>query len=134
MKENSYSPDAGEPRSAALLRLTLALAVPLWIEQVQRCAWPPLQEAAREGARYIAQHGDVMMFGGGKEGVAATAINHLARGLAIGALAPGGITFDGMHWEAEHLGGAAPVPPVEAKPIEQAGEARAQMGLFDVSA
>lgn len=92
---------AADARNAALVE-GLAAAVPLRIWELEgldavarnrRIAW-----WAREAAGQVAHRGDVPMYGGAKSGQAAAVFNHLARGLAAGAFAPGGVTFAGRHW------------------------------------
>lgn len=80
---------------------SLQAAVPLWILEVRD--WPEIQRAAMggESGQYIAEHGDELMYGG-KKGRAAAAFNHLARGLACLAYAPGGVSFAGEHWCVNH--------------------------------
>lgn len=79
-----------------LLRTTLALAVPLWIDSVRGWSHERRGRAAAECAEVIASHGDDLMFGGGHT---ADAFNKLALGIACAAYQPGGITFLGDHWE-----------------------------------
>ncbi|MEU0081392.1 hypothetical protein ABZY58_26120 [Micromonospora tulbaghiae] len=83
----------------------LSAAVPLWIHQLAQ-----LPEKARDRQRQrwadaaveaVAFRGDTLQFGG-KRGEAADVFNHLARGIAAAAFAPGGITFAGEHWCTDH--------------------------------
>lgn len=78
-----------------ILKLTLQLAVPLQIDALKSLTDDQRQRAAEEAAEIIATHGDDLQFGGRH---CAEAFNALARGLALGAAAPGGITFAGLHW------------------------------------
>jgi|SRR6266567_384926 len=87
------------------LGVALGVAVPLWIAELQtlpastrdsvRMQW------ARDAVEPITSRGDALQFGSKKRGEAADVFNHLARGLAAAAFQPGGITFAGMHFEAE---------------------------------
>lgn len=90
--------DALTPRES-LLTATLELAVPLWIEAVRH--WPVEDRLSRSRvcAQEIAEHGDVLQFGG-KKGAAAAAFNRLAEGLACLAFSPGGVRFMGLRFEA----------------------------------
>ena len=86
-----------------LLPMTLAVAVPLHIEQIVREQWcwnDILREAADAGA-YIAAHGDDVLYRGVKAGATAKAFNKLARGIACLAFATGGVTVFGLHFEAD---------------------------------
>lgn len=49
----------------------------------------------------VASRGDALQYGG-KRGEAAKVFNHLARGLAALAYQPGGVTYAGQHWCADH--------------------------------
>jgi hypothetical protein len=79
----------------------LALAVPLRIEELR--AKPPAErvQLGRRAGQLIAEHGDDLLFGGRCAREAWTA---LVTGLAACAFAPGGVSFAGLYWEAEHVG------------------------------
>ncbi len=83
-----------------LLRIALSAAVPLWIAEFKHLPWSAVEAIARESGQAVASTGDVIQFKGRKKGESAKAFNHLARGLAALAFAPGGVTFLGDHWEA----------------------------------
>lgn len=96
-----------------LLQLALSAAVPLRIAELaghgvdgrvnlaaqlscgQQLIGAPCP--CRGLADIIAVHSDAIVRG---EPGAAQAFNALARGLALGAYQPGGVTFAGTHWEA----------------------------------
>ena len=95
-----------------LLRICLSAAVPLWIEKVR--AWTPEEREvkARAAGHTIAYGaGAAAVATGGKERNkkkatkqrpnqgAAEVFNAMARGPAILAYGPGGVTFAGSHWE-----------------------------------
>jgi hypothetical protein len=88
-----------------LLGSVLALAVPLRIAEL--LALSPPDRASRmalwqrESGQAIASHGDQILFRSKHRGETAEAFNHLARGLAVLAFAPGGVTFAGQHWQAD---------------------------------
>lgn len=84
-----------------LLKITLALAVPIWIEKVRRYSPAYRAQRARVLGPIVAEKGDVIQFKSKKKGETADAFNALAEGLAILAFAPGGVKFAGMHWEAK---------------------------------
>jgi hypothetical protein len=84
-----------EPQTEALL-ISLDLAVPLQIMEVQGQSEAWRMGEARRCADVVATHGDDLQFGGK---YCAPAFNSLARGLALGAMVPGGVTFMGRHWE-----------------------------------
>ena len=106
------------------LLIALEAAVPLHIIELQDRTPEQRVAIAQRSADEVACHGDTLQFGGGKRGDVAAVFNHLARGLAAGAFAPGGITFAGHHWCTDHAvcldadaGTATPPPiPAPAKP------------------
>lgn len=101
---------------------TLRAAVPQWVDQLSRLPVARRevvrQEWAARGAQLVASHGDLLMFpkqAGKRHRKAcpgpdtcsclvgtAEVFNAMARGLAAGAFAPGGITFAGVHWCVNH--------------------------------
>jgi hypothetical protein len=85
---------------AGLLAATLQVAVPFWIEQLRGAGDEDRLAMALESAQFIAEHGDNVLYRGARKGDSAKAFNHVARGLAIGAYQPGGVTAFGQHWEA----------------------------------
>lgn len=92
----------GMPGCAPLLRSTLEVAVPLWIEQLRPLTWHERADRAELCGQYVAEHGDVIMYRGARQGDTAAAFNRLAEGLACLAFVPGGVKFMGMHWEVPH--------------------------------
>lgn len=92
------------PRTESLRRtqllLYLQLAVPLEMQRLSALSSQELQTLAVTAVPAITQNGDELEFGGRHCGQTAA---HLARALACAALAnPGGITFAGVHWCADH--------------------------------
>ncbi len=83
-----------------LLRTSLSVAVPLWIDQIR--GWPESHRAERRAicVDTITQYGDVLLYKGKKKGESAEAFNRTAEGIALLAFAPGGVTIFGEHWEA----------------------------------
>lgn len=82
------------------LKLYLQLAVPLEMQRLSVLSSQELHTLATTAVPDITQHGDELEFGGRHCGRAAA---HLARALACAALVnPGGITFAGLHWCADH--------------------------------
>lgn len=92
-----------------LLLVSLQAAVPLWIASAGRR--PELLEAWRVGAaEAIAHHGDTLMFRTPRR--TAETFNALARGIAVLAHAPGGVTAFGLCWCATHSPGGVPATAV----------------------
>jgi|SRR5579872_1737707 len=85
-----------------LLPIALSAAVPLWIEKLKPLTTDQRIARADELSGIIAEHGDIILYRGGKKGESAKAFNALAEGLAIGAFQPGGATAFGQHWCTDH--------------------------------
>ena len=80
----------------------LEAAVPLHaleIRSLSEAAYDAELKRLSDIASLIGSQGDNLMFRGKKRGQAAEVFNALARGLALLAFAPGGVTFSGKHWE-----------------------------------
>jgi hypothetical protein len=88
-------------QSSELMRLTLSLAVPLRIGEIQQCGGPKDidWEEARATADVLASNGDILQFGAHKPGLVANRMTCLARALAVMAFVPGGVRFAEMHFE-----------------------------------
>jgi hypothetical protein len=87
-------------KTAVFMGLTLDAAVPMWARELHDRPWSYLQHRATVCGQAVAEHGDVLQFGGGgRKGATAEAFNRLAEGLACLSFAPGGVTFLGRHWE-----------------------------------
>lgn len=85
---------------AELLRVSLAVAVPLWIEEMR--SWPEelRLKTARDAAQVVAKKGDIIQFRSKKKGETAAAFNELAKGLAAASFVPDGVKFLGLHFDA----------------------------------
>lgn len=84
----------------------LEVAVPLRIQEL-RLMTPyerhtTLQAWRSDACDAVAYRGDILQFGSKRRGEAASVFNHLARGLAALAHAPGGVLFAGRHWCLTH--------------------------------
>lgn len=86
-----------------LLGIALSAAVPLWIDRIQRQGGPVEADyaRARECSQLLAEKGDILQFKSAKPGETAHVFNRLAEAMAIMAFCPGGIKFDGMHFEVK---------------------------------
>lgn len=87
-----------------LLKTALSAAVPLWIARLRQESLATLQYQTSDLAQLVAEKGDRLMFRS-KKGETADVFNALAKGIAICAFAPGGITTFGLHFEAQHPDG-----------------------------
>jgi hypothetical protein len=105
-RDNEMTARLDESPDGDVLLVSLEAAVPLWIAQL-RAMTSELRTRtctvwAQQSAEAVASRGDQLMFRSKPhkgEGGTADTFNHLARGLAVGAFQPGGITFAGRHWE-----------------------------------
>lgn len=86
---------SSEKVRTSLLFTTLDAAVPLRIAELRDLDDMGRLALAAGAAAALAEHGDDLQYGGAhcRDAVAA-----LIRGLAVGAYAPGGISFGGHHW------------------------------------
>lgn len=91
-----------------VLQAGLLAAVPLRMIQLRGMGSREREQTvarwAADAVEPIASRGDALQYGG-RKGQAADVFNHLARGLAALAQAPGGVLFAGVHWCVEHSGG-----------------------------
>lgn len=83
------------------LAVMLDCAVPLYIAELEARGGPDDAdiEAARAFSSVLAARGDVLLYGG-KPGEAGGLADRAARGVAVLAFCPGGVTLFGRHWEA----------------------------------
>jgi len=96
--------EARQDHGVPLLLLgLLELAVPGWIERLRNMSPADLDVRRAAALDFIAHQADVLMRRT-KSGKAATGFNSIAEGLAVLAYQPGGVTWCGMHWEAEQGG------------------------------
>lgn len=91
--------------SSRLLLDSLQLAVPLEIMRMAR--WSPEERVAAGHAAVdtVTTHGDALQFKGpnaAQRALTREAFVALARGLAVLAYQPGGVTFCGQHWCVDH--------------------------------
>lgn len=100
---------------AALPQFFLELLIPavhLDLKEVSRFSEDRLRREAAEAGEAVATGGDVLLFGYAKKPTKRTredfmtAWKAMVRGLAIGALMPGGVHMFGIHWIVERHTGA----------------------------
>lgn len=97
-----HSSDAAvnaDPLRATLLVGLLTTAVFVAQHDLSRVAWIDVERVARDAATEIGSHADDLQFGGKR---CASTFAALARGLAAISFAPGGVSFLGAHWCAQH--------------------------------
>ena len=85
------------------LPIAMDAAVPLYIMQLQEKGGPDADDMKRAQAvsGKLGEHGDILLFGGGKKGECAEMFNETARAIAVLAFCPGGINIFGQHFEAK---------------------------------
>jgi hypothetical protein len=87
-------------------RKTLAemmqMAVPLHIIRLKEKGGPDAEDMkkAQETSNILGEHGDILLFGGGKKGEVADQFNRTAHAIAVLAFCPGGVEVFGSHFEA----------------------------------
>lgn len=88
-----------------LLASALAAAVPIHMMNLHQQGGPTDSDMGRLAplAQALGEHGDILLFGGGKEGDAADLFNQLAFALAVLSYAPGGVKAFGSHWETQRV-------------------------------
>lgn len=91
----------GTDDTEAHLIIALDAAVPLHIEGMKDWSVDRRIGEARRVVDIVASQGDVLQFRSKKRGESAQAFNALARGMAVAAFQPGGVTFgrsSRAHW------------------------------------
>ena len=83
-----------------LLRSSLEVAVPLWIEAFKGYSWEQLQNILHESQQVLSEVGEAVLYR--IEGKTAKGFNALARAIAVLSFVPGGIEIFGMKWESKH--------------------------------
>lgn len=94
--------EAAERWQRAALTLTLTIAVPLHMHELQNVGTWALPAMAAEAASIIATKGDTLMFATKRTGPAADAFNALARAIAATVLMGEHINVHGTHWCPRH--------------------------------
>ena len=93
-----------------LLALSLQAAVPLLLDELARV--PNRAEVihtwADRAADEVGSRGDILQWRSSKRGETAEVFNHLARGMAALATAPGGVRFLGLIFCSRHSPGGRP--------------------------
>lgn len=114
MKRKAPSKADEDFRGIPILRMCLATAVPMWIEQWKLI---PLDEviayAGRPEAvdRIAGPSGVELEYRSKKPGGTARFFNAVAQSLGAMAFLPGGVDFLDLHWEARHPDSPPPAPP-----------------------
>jgi hypothetical protein len=82
----------------AQLMMVLGGMVPLAAAEITR--WSPVRRDAEavRAADVIASSADALRGEGDRDAPRGTVLAALARGIALGSLLPGGVTFGGQHW------------------------------------
>lgn len=90
-------------KDQSYLGIALSAAVPLHIMSMKANGVMDLGlDRARLNALCdeLGEHGDLLLYKGGKPGQTAHLFNELAWGIAVLAFCPGGVTVFGQHYEA----------------------------------
>lgn len=75
----------------------------MWVDELRNEPIDSLLPRTAGYAQFIGEKGDVLLYGGGKKGVASDCFNKVAEGLAIMSLVcKGGVHFGELHFEYPH--------------------------------
>lgn len=129
---------ADDPRNVTLVE-SLAFVVPLWMWELRDLTDEQRAARARRCGAEVAEKGDVLQFGSRTNGLATQVFNSLAEGIAAAAYQPGGITFAGRHWCADHrrcldaeaYAASTPWPADTPEPVVPARRAVTDVALAD---
>ena len=90
------------------LSIAMSAAIPLHIMQIQERGGPTEEDMKKAQATSdkLGEHGDILLFGGGKKGERADLFNRTAHAIAVLAFVPGGINIFGSHFESTIKGEA----------------------------
>ena len=88
-----------------MLEAALGCAVPLWIAKLKQQPHDVILARAQVLATTVASTADNVLYRSKKKGETAKAFNALAEAIAVLSFCPGGITFRGLHFEAQHPDG-----------------------------
>ena len=85
-----------------LLPEMMGMAVFLRIKTLEQRGGPGAEDMARlmETSDMLGEHGDVLIYGGGKPGQCADLFNRTAQDIAVLAFVPGGVEIFGTKFEA----------------------------------
>lgn len=92
-----------DPLNEALLKASLAMAVPLRILEIRNLTFSERKEIAEKALPMICEHGDDIIFRSVKKGGTAAAWGSLVSALAVLAYQPGGVKFLGDRFDAEEI-------------------------------
>lgn len=101
-------------KSEDLLKDLLSVAVYLLIEQIRDRGGPNAEDMkrAQETSDILGEHGDILLYGGGKPGECADQFNRTAHAIAVLSFVPGGVTLFGITFDAaEQLKSRQPKGP-----------------------
>jgi len=88
-----------EQEESVSLSVTLATAVPLWIERWKRRPVKEREARLPVCSQYITENADRILFKSMSGQTHEMGVAMIAEGLALLSFQPGGIDFAGMHWQ-----------------------------------
>ena len=85
-----------------VLKDMLSIAVFFQIEMIRERGGPTPEDMkkAQETSAILGEHGDILLFGGGKKGECADQFNRTAHAIAVLSFCPGGVTLFGITFDA----------------------------------
>jgi hypothetical protein len=89
------------PKQAVMYEM-MRMAVTLQIWMLQERGGPSAEDMkkAQETSDKLGEHGDILIYGGGKKGECADLFNRTAHAVAVLSFVPGGVEIFGAHFEA----------------------------------
>ena len=85
-----------------LLEMMICPAVLLQISMMEGRGGPSEEDRARaqQSSDMLGEHGDILLYGGGRKGECADLFNRTAHAIAVLAFVPGGVELFGQRFEA----------------------------------
>lgn len=89
-----------------LLEVMICPAVLLQISMMEGRGGPSDEDMAmaRQSSEILGEHGDILLYGGGRKGECADLFNRTAHAVAVLAFVPGGVELFGKRYEAGRAG------------------------------
>jgi len=92
-------------KTNGLLEVMICPAVLLQIMQLESRGGPSEEDRikAQQSSDMLREHGDILLYGGGKKGECADLFNRTAHAIAVLAFVPGGVELFGHRFESKRL-------------------------------
>ena len=92
-------------KTNGILEVMICPAVLLQISMMEARGGPSAEDRARarQSSEMLGEHGDILLYGGGRKGECADLFNRTAHAIAVLAFVPGGVELFGQRFEAGGL-------------------------------